>query len=178
MKDRKGFTLIELLVVIAIIGLLATIVLVSLNNARKKANDAKRLVDIQQIQKALRFYYQEHGTYPISGSCGASSWCDSIRSFQNGHWIREGTKNLSEFLQRDPVDPKGGPRAWARPGTYYYYSRGHGGSGQWYMLVFALENPPHLIEKQDGVTTPGGHYFHYGNGTNGIITIGASAGWQ
>jgi type II secretion system protein G len=66
MKKQKAFTLIELLVVIAIIGLLATIVLISLNSARSKARNARTKGDIHQIILALELYYDDNGSYPSS----------------------------------------------------------------------------------------------------------------
>ena len=63
---KRGFTLIELLVVIAIIGILASIVLASLDSARKKGRDARRISDVKEIQLALELYYDAHGVYPPS----------------------------------------------------------------------------------------------------------------
>lgn len=64
--SSKGFTLIELLVVIAIIGLLSSVVLASLNTARERARDARRLSDIRQVQLALDLYASNNsnGYYP------------------------------------------------------------------------------------------------------------------
>ena len=61
---KRGFTLIELLVVIAIIGILASIVLASLDSARKKGRDARRIADLKQVQLALELYYDANGSYP------------------------------------------------------------------------------------------------------------------
>ena len=63
-RKQKGFTLIELLVVIAIIGILATIVLVSLSGAREKARNAQRQSDIRQISLAMEMYYDDGQKYP------------------------------------------------------------------------------------------------------------------
>ena len=64
-KNNKGFTLIELLVVIAIIGLLSTLAVVSLNNARAKARDAKRVSDVKQLSTLLEMESanSEDGSY-------------------------------------------------------------------------------------------------------------------
>jgi len=67
-KNKKGFTLIELLVVIAIIGLLSTLSILALNQARARARDAKRISDIKQIQTALELYYNDRGQYPETAS--------------------------------------------------------------------------------------------------------------
>ncbi len=65
----RGFTLIELLVVIAIIGVLSSIALASLNSARSKGNDGKRVSDLREIQKALEVYATDNpGSYPSTGS--------------------------------------------------------------------------------------------------------------
>lgn len=63
---RRGFTLIELLVVIAIIGLLSAVVLASLNSARTKGRDARRVADIKQLQLALELYYDANSAYPAA----------------------------------------------------------------------------------------------------------------
>lgn len=64
---NRGFTLIEVLVVIAIIGILAAMVLASLNGSRTAARDSVRISDMRQIQSALELYANEHGyLYPTS----------------------------------------------------------------------------------------------------------------
>ncbi|HTE48435.1 MAG TPA: type II secretion system protein [Candidatus Paceibacterota bacterium] len=61
--SKGGFTLIELLVVVAIIGLLASIVLASLNSARSKSGDAAVKSNLANIRAQSALIYSNSGCY-------------------------------------------------------------------------------------------------------------------
>jgi prepilin-type N-terminal cleavage/methylation domain-containing protein len=62
-NSNKGFTLIELLVVIAIIGILSSVVLVSLQTTRGKAKDSNAKVSMTNLMIAAELYYSDKGDY-------------------------------------------------------------------------------------------------------------------
>src|SRR4051812_47094402 len=77
-KKRLGFTLIELLVISSIISMFSSFILANLQGARIRAQDARRLSNIEQMQLALQLYYHDHGQYPpIQAYSGNSTNCNS-----------------------------------------------------------------------------------------------------
>jgi prepilin-type N-terminal cleavage/methylation domain-containing protein len=68
-SNNKGFTLIELLVVVSIIGLLSSIVMASVVDAKMRARDTTRIEQLHQMDLAISLYKADHnGTVPILGS--------------------------------------------------------------------------------------------------------------
>lgn len=76
-KLQRGFTLIELLVVIAIIGILASVVLASLNTARDKGTDAA----IQSSVSNIRAQAEITGNQP-DGSVNYSAVCGDVATIE------------------------------------------------------------------------------------------------
>ena len=127
--NKRGFTLIELLVVIAIIGLLATIVLVSLNNARNKANDAKVKSDLSQIMLGIEMHYADESSYPIAGTCGGNGIIATAAGVVcSGNALTDITTGNTTYIQRLPDHPVSG--------TNYLYT----GSATTYTLTGVLKS--------------------------------------
>ena len=124
MKKKSGFTLIELLVVIAIIGLLSILSVVALGNARKKANDAKRLSDIRQVQTALELHYTDNNKYP-SGIDKAELGTGDFACLGSQGFGASGCANA--YMPTVPKDPSGGS---------YIYTSADGAS---YAITATLE---------------------------------------
>lgn len=96
---RAGFTLIEMLLVVVIIGMLATIVSVSIPRHLKSARQSKAAADIQAIGIAIQSYYMEEGKYPSS--------LDAL------------TSGDEPYLEKGiPKDPWGNPYSYAYPGSH------------------------------------------------------------
>jgi len=127
-RGEKGFTLIELLVVIAVIGMLASIVLVSLGPVRKKGRDARRMSDIRQIGTAMEMCYDD-------ADCSGSEKYPDTAAQEIGpdstNWKTIDTDGTPLYLTI-PKDP-------LNSGDQQYKSKD--GTDQWYCIYVKLEAP-------------------------------------
>ncbi len=105
MNKKSGFTLVEILIVIAIIGILAAMVIISINPNRqfKSARDTQRLTNLSTILNAVGQNIAEHkGIFTCNGTALAFPTASTT--------IKNGGFNLApclvtDYLQALPYDP-------------------------------------------------------------------------
>ena len=110
MRTSNGFTLIELMVVIAIIGVLASVSIASLSEAREKANVAKTIQDMRGIQTNISIYTNHtnsfpprcdavcnSGTDPFLNSLGARGWNGPYQSVWDRAHPWGGSYSISQY---------------------------------------------------------------------------------
>jgi len=116
-KNNKGFSLMELLLVIAIMGVLSTVLVVSINPGHQlaKARDVQRETDIISILSAINQYASEHSgdlpdtdgdpetsNFPTSLKCiGTDFECFNLADAGD-----VGETIVPEYLAEIPTDPK------------------------------------------------------------------------
>ena len=79
---NKGFTLIELLVVIAIIGVLSSIVLSSLNEARARGADTSIKNNLSNARAQAELYSETNGVNGYSGVCSINNSPGGVKSIR------------------------------------------------------------------------------------------------
>jgi prepilin-type N-terminal cleavage/methylation domain-containing protein len=123
-SKKQGFTLIELLVVIAIISLLASIVMASLNTARAKARDARRMQDLHEINNAIQLYIADNGHAPYLEDLDCELEPDTTCFVDSNDVAGWGdlASGLSKYINPLPIDPMNGETSDFGEYGYRYYA--------------------------------------------------------
>lgn len=112
MRNRRysrGFTLVELLVVITIIGLLVSIVLASLQDARERAQATQILSDLREMEKAFFLLADEEDVHEWWCTNGGADLVDCGGVTSNTDiplaTLVADTSRFGEFFKHAPVPP-------------------------------------------------------------------------
>ena len=135
-NPESGFNALQAAILTFIVLVLGIVVLASYSTSKAKARDAKRVSDVQQIQKALKYYYEEFGQYPQASTNGQAVGVDN---------------SFSKFISPWPTPPAADGSCTAQSNLYYYEQLN---GGENYQLKFCLGKSYGRLSAGQRIVTP------------------------
>jgi|SRR3989344_1994988 len=99
LQTKRGFTLIELLVVVAIVGVLTSITLGYLGDARKKGDDTSVKSNLNTLRAVGEIFYLDNGTSYLPSGVGISFGIAACPTYDaNGTNMFSRNKNIADAV--------------------------------------------------------------------------------
>jgi prepilin-type N-terminal cleavage/methylation domain-containing protein/prepilin-type processing-associated H-X9-DG protein len=152
-RNRNGFTLIELLVVIAIIGILASLLLPGLANAKAQAKATTCINNLRQIGIGLKLYVDDNNSiFPANEVADSNGWVTVVWPVVGGHDPQERFRKFFAMAAQRPL------YSYVRPSEVFKCPFDQG------QQAFLWKGRPHPPTKPSNFSTVGCSY-HYNGGT-------------
>jgi len=116
--QKKGFTLIELLVVISILGILVTLIIGRLGDARESARVAKFTQEIDSFQNALELYSIDNNQYPFHGDFSLNYYYIDSTNPSNSRYYEDLKSKMEPYIDLDAIFFGSLPQGIE---TFYFY---------------------------------------------------------
>jgi type II secretory pathway pseudopilin PulG len=142
--NKRGFSLVELTISLFILITISSIAFLYLYPARQKrrANDVKRIANLQTLARAIEEYKVNNGSYPDSDNTTRTS--NALPTGNAGPYesVTQGwiDSTFTGYIQKIPVDPK-------NTGSNVYTYRRSGGN---YELNAVLEYDTTSMQNDKG----------------------------
>lgn len=95
MREDEGFTLIELLIVIVILGILAAIVVFSVQGITDRGKTSACKTNVSEVETAIQAFYAQNSTWPLAYDAGTNTG-------PGGTAVTAAQALVPQFLQSDP----------------------------------------------------------------------------
>ncbi len=159
-KTQKAFTLIELLVVIAIISILSSILFAAIDPKAQsiRADDAKRIMFMNQLEKALEFYFLDWGYYPQ---------LENVHTWSTGQNKTQFNTLLQDYMPIDITEDY-----LNADSDFYYSSNAAAGYVTYGMMIRLIDSSNYHLLQNDGGYNP----WTYEKGLDPIYCMETHAG--
>jgi hypothetical protein len=138
-NKQAGFNPLQGVILIFIVLVLALVVSMAYFSSKRTARDAKRASDIQQLQLALKYFYEEFGYYPQASANNQAVGVDNA---------------FSRFISPWPTPPQPDGRCTNQYNAYAYEQLN---GGENYQLRFCLGQDYGRLKAGVRFATPTGY---------------------